>query len=89
MLQQEIDEFRYSAEVDMWMDCGPHGRVPLRQISSTFVITAEPREMPVCEALIVYTVDGRRYARPVVLVNGMSKPRREVMVLSRDEVSPF
>ena len=79
----------YSAEVDLWLDCGPHGVVPLSQASSTFVIAATATTVPPCAAMIVLTVDGRRYERPVELVNGMSEVDREAMVLSHDGVSPF
>ena len=79
----------YSAEVGIWIDCGAHGRIALSQASSTFVIAAESRSVPPCDAQIILTVDGRRHSRPVMLVSGMSPANRQATVLSRDDVSPF
>lgn len=79
----------HSAQVDIHMDCGPHGEVPLSQVSSTFVIAATPASIPACRARIILTVDGQRFERAVQLVNGLSPDCREAMVLSHDAVSPF
>ena len=79
----------YSASVDIWLDCGELGIVPLSQASSTFVIAAEAVSLPICEARIIMTIDGERYERRVQLINGMSSTCREAMVLAHDGVSPF
>ena len=78
----------YSADVDIWPDCGPHGRFPLAQAASTFVIAVEALQIPPCDAEIILTIGGTKRTRPVKLVNGMSATR-EAMILSRDSVSPF
>ena len=89
MHRSNSDNFSYSAEIDMWLDCGSLGRLPLRQTAPTFVIVAEPRDIPACDAEIVYTIDGRPHRRAVRLVNGVSTQSVETMVLSRDAISPF
>jgi hypothetical protein len=33
----------YSAHLEMWIDCGSHGVVPLRQTAPTFVVAEVPR----------------------------------------------
>jgi hypothetical protein len=79
----------HSAAVDMWLDCGPHGTVPLSHVSSTFVITAAPVSIPKCDARILLAVDGQRFDRHVTLPDGVSPDSREVPVWSRDTVAPF
>ena len=79
----------HSAHVDLWMDCGEHGKVQLSQAADTFVIATNAVSIPPCDARIVITVDGYQFVRPVQLVNGMAAPAREAMLLSQDSVSPF
>ena len=71
-----------SADVDMWMDCDGHGKVPLAQASSTFVVAATAVDVPPCDARIVLTVDGERFDRRVRLVNGISTDRKDAIVVS-------
>lgn len=79
----------HSAEVDIYIDCGEFGRIPLSQASSTFVIAESAVKVPPCDAEIVIIIDGRQYERKVKLIHGMDPRSREAMVLSRDSVSPF
>ncbi|HEY7116928.1 MAG TPA: hypothetical protein VH475_10100 [Tepidisphaeraceae bacterium] len=79
----------YSAEIDMWIDCGEYGQVPLEQAASTFVITALPVSIPACIARIVLMIDGRRHERPVRLVSGLSPGVRKAMISAHDDVAPF
>jgi hypothetical protein len=83
------DVSNYSAEVDIWLDCGELGIIPLSQASSTFVIADTAIDLPACEARIILKVDSRKYERKVTLVNGMSQTSRQAMILSSDGVSPF
>jgi hypothetical protein len=85
----EGPEKQYSADVDLWLDCGHHGKVQLTHASATFVIAAVAVCLPACLATIILTVDGQKYERPVKLVGGMSPNSREAMVLSDDHISPF
>jgi hypothetical protein len=77
----------YSSTIDMWMDCGPHGTIPLAQISATFIISALPVELPACSARLVLIVDGKVLERRVRLVNGMHGT--EAMICSDDDIAPF
>lgn len=77
----------YSSTVDMWMDCGEHGRIPLSQISSTFVISAIPATLPACFARLILIIDGKRLERKIKLVNGMAG--LEAMICSDDDAAPF
>jgi hypothetical protein len=78
----------YSAEVNLWLDCGAHGTVPLTHAAPTFVIAAIEASFPECMARVIVSIDGRRSERSVQLVNGMSPPNREAMILSHDGISP-
>ena len=89
MSQIAKENVGYSADIEMWMDCGDLGRVDLHQASTTFVIAREARDLPPCDAVIVLVVDGKTYTRPVSLPGGMSQDDPEAVVLSRDDVSPF
>jgi hypothetical protein len=83
------NNFNYSAELSLWIDCGCHGKVPLSQASETFVIASAPTVLPACQARIILSVDGFLYERPVQLVDGFSANSREARVLSDVDVSPF
>src|SRR4051794_18193165 len=61
----------YSATVEMWLDCGTLGRIPLAQTADTFVIPSESRDLPTCDACIIMKVDGHVLTRPVTLTRGM------------------
>jgi hypothetical protein len=77
----------YSAEVDMWLDCGEHGTIPLAQVASTFVIAASPVNLPACIARLILMIDGRQLERRVRLSAGMSG--REAQISAYDEAAPF
>ena len=78
----------HSADVDLWMDCGPYGAIPLSQASYGFVIAATARDLPACIARIILTVDGRKYERTVRLVNGLASASRQAAVLPHEPL-PF
>jgi len=88
MVEPQPQNF-YSADVNMWIDCGVHGCVALTHTASTFVIAADAHELPACDAELILTIDGRRYVRPIRLVNGMTRMSRKAMILSRDAIAPF
>jgi hypothetical protein len=79
----------YSAETALWMDCGHLGNITLAQAGSTFVIPVEAIDLPPCDAQIVVIVDGRVHRRKVKLAYGLSKHRREAMILACDDLCPF
>jgi hypothetical protein len=76
----------HSANIDLWIDCGCHGKVQLSQASERFVIAATPTVIPPCEARIILSIDGFLYERPVQLVDGFSASSREAAVLSPENV---
>jgi hypothetical protein len=78
----------YSADVGMWLDCFAHGKVPLAQVSSSFIIAGEPVDIPPGPAKVVVTVDGTRYERLVQLVKGLSRHARHALVEPREQ-PPF
>jgi hypothetical protein len=89
-MTENVPATNYSAEVDMWMECGEHGNVPLAQAASTFVISAIPATVPAaCIALIVLMIDGKRLERPVRLVSSLSPESPKAMVSSHDSIAPF
>jgi hypothetical protein len=81
------DSTGFSADVRIWLEAGDK-LVQLSHSSSTYVIAKEAIDLPSGNASIVCTIDGKRFERPVHLVNGMTKNNREAMVLSRDLI-PF
>ena len=77
----------YSPVVDIWMEC--LGRIiPLRQAAPTFVIPFKAEELPKCDAVVVVSVDGRRFERPVRM-SGMKPTWSRASVFSRDSIAPF
>jgi hypothetical protein len=77
----------YSPEVDIWMEC--LGRIiPLRQAAPTFVIPFEAGYLPKCDAVVVVSVDGKRFERPV-RVSGMKPTWTKASIHARDNVAPF
>ena len=88
-----MDDFKketgYSASVEMWLDCGKHGAVPLAQAAPTFVIAAIPTFLPPCTARIVMMVDGQRFEHTVRLVDGMTEDDREAVIALDDSIPPF
>jgi hypothetical protein len=77
----------FTTDVDLWLDC-EHGRIPLSQVGSTFVIASCPRQLPPCKAQVVVSIDGQVYPRAVRLVNGMRANQRRTLVLADDAI-PF
>jgi hypothetical protein len=79
----------HSAVVEMWLDCGQHGCVPLARIRPTMVVAKEARQIPPCPADLIVTVDGHRLNRRVMLTAGFSKGRTAARVLPIDDAAPF
>jgi hypothetical protein len=69
----------YSADVRLWLVCGDR-RIRLSHASSTFVVAADPTDLPPGHARIEFTIDGEQFERAVTLPGGMSSDRREVAV---------
>ena len=76
----------YSADVDLWMDCGAHGKVALSHAADDFVIAARAKRVPACNVQIVLVVDGHKYERPARLPLGMSADNREAVL---SDIPPF
>lgn len=49
----------------MWLDCGPHGPVPLSRACPKMVVARDAQAIPACNAVLVAVVDGERITRPV------------------------
>src|SRR5438105_4098188 len=65
----------HSADVEIWLECGEHGRVDLCRITPRSVVAKERREIPPCYADLVVSVDGRIRRIPVNLSSGFSRGR--------------
>lgn len=78
----------YSADVQLWLVSDQH-RIPLTHSGDTFVIAANPVEMPPCDAKIIVMVDSVQFERPVRLAHGMSQHIRQTAVHSIDQIAPF
>ena len=78
----------FSASVRIWLRYGDH-LIPLSHCASTFVIAAQPVDLPAGEAQIVLEVDGTRFERPVTLPGGMRIDTLETPVTARDGCAPF
>lgn len=81
--------FSYSAVVEMWLDCGEHGRVPLARITPKGVVAKEPTSVPPCKAKLVVNVDGQTMATPVMLSKGFTPRSTLARVISLDDSIPF
>jgi hypothetical protein len=82
--------FSYSAVVEMWLDCGEYGLVPLARIAPKSVVAKEPRTVPAgIAATLVVTVDGRMMSIPVMLTNGFTPSRLAARVMPIDDSVPF
>jgi hypothetical protein len=79
----------HSAVVDMWLDCGIYGRVPLARIRPKTVVASEPCSIPPCDAELVVTVDGVCVRRKVMLTSGFTRGRRIARAISITESAPF
>lgn len=77
----------FSTRVELWLE-GEFGRVTLAQTGPTFVIAASPRSLAPCKAVVVVSIDGKPFSRPVRLANGMSETDPRAMVLADDGL-PF
>jgi hypothetical protein len=78
-----------SAEVDMWLDCGNYGLLPLNRISPESVCSPSPRDIPPCIAELVVTVDGLVIRNRVNLTAGFSRNRESALALAVDDIAPF
>lgn len=84
--QYESPLIPYSSTIDLYLDAGPHGIVPLSQAADTFVIVTTAVRLPPCRARIVLVINGERFDREVDLVRGMEG--REGKVRSVDPPIP-
>jgi len=78
----------HSADVKMWLECGPHGHVPLNRITPKAVVAKAPQTIPPCFANLVVVVDGERIERPVNLPSGFSGGSAAMIRLVTD-AAPF
>src|SRR5579862_3557718 len=65
----------HSADVEMWLDCGPHGKSRLSRSTPNPVVLSQSFDAPPCEADLIVYVDNKRMARRVKLIRGISKNR--------------
>jgi len=73
--------------VELWLEC-EHGRVNLAQVGPSFVIAAQPTDIPECEADVVVCIDGRQHVRRVHLAGGMKASVSKATALAVDSL-PF
>jgi hypothetical protein len=86
---QENNYSSHSADVEMWLDCGEHGRLGLSRITPKSVVAKSvPQDIPRCRAELVVTVDGRQLSRWVDVL-GFSRGRRVALVLPVYDPAPF
>jgi hypothetical protein len=82
--------FSHSAEVEMWLDCGEHGRVDLSRITPKSVVAKEARHVPPCIAELVVCVDGRCRRIRVNVSRGFANGRLATAIYPlSDDVAPF
>lgn len=55
----------YSAKVDLILDCGEYGRIPLGAVGPDEVRAAENQNVPPCDATLIVIVDGEVTSNPV------------------------
>jgi hypothetical protein len=79
----------HSTEVEMWLDCGEHGKASLRRITPNSVVLREPLEAPPCHADLVIRVDGKMLICRVDVISGLSKNRMVALVLPIDNIAPI
>jgi hypothetical protein len=79
----------HSAEVEMWLDCGQHGKAVLRKITPNSVILWDSFDAPPCHADLIVRVDGKLMSRRVDVVSGLSKHAQIATVLPIDDIAPF
>jgi hypothetical protein len=79
----------HSAEVEMWLDCGIHGCVPLNRVSPSAVVAKSPVDVPAGDVDLVVSVDGQVHRVRVHLANGFSRTNPTATILAVDHVAPF
>jgi hypothetical protein len=80
----------HSADIEMWLDCGPYGRVVLSRITPKSVVAkAPPRDVPPCLADLIVVVDGHRMQNRVNVTSGFSKGRLAALIQLVGDVAPF
>jgi hypothetical protein len=77
----------HSSEVEMYLDCGEHGRAKLKRITPSTVELWEPFDAPPCYAKLVVCINGDERSKIVNLINGLSRNQVEPIVLSIDEIA--
>ena len=79
----------HSAEVEMWLDCGEHGKAKLRRIAPNSVVLWESFNAPPCDADLIVQVDGKSMTRRVK-VGGLSANRLVAKIfLATESIAPF
>jgi hypothetical protein len=79
----------HSSNVDMWLDCGEHGKVPLSRITPTLVVAHSAVDIPPCTADLVIVVDGKMICHRVDVTTGFSPTRRAARVRPATGSAPF
>jgi hypothetical protein len=79
----------HSADVEMWLDCGPYGTVPLARITPKAIVAKDRPDIPACEAVLVVTVDGQFIRNRVMLTSGFSRGRNFARIQPMNDVVPF
>ncbi|HWB53147.1 MAG TPA: hypothetical protein VG722_03110 [Tepidisphaeraceae bacterium] len=79
----------HSADVEMWLDCSPHGKSKLSRITPNSVVLWQSFDAPPCEADLIVHIDGKMTTRRVRLTRGVSKNRNMAIVHPVDDVAPF
>ncbi len=86
----QVASYSFSAIVNMWLDCGEHGTIPLARIAPKSVVAKEPRVVPAgTPAVLVVTVDGQTLSTRVLLTNGFTASRLAARALPIDDSAPF
>src|SRR5690348_7925043 len=79
--------YSHSSDVQMWLDCGPFGRVDLGRITPKSVVARSYREVPPCFAELVVCVDGRCRRERINLASGFVKGRLAALVYPVDDAA--
>lgn len=80
----------HSADVDLWLDCGSHGKIPLSRISPTAIVAIDRNAVfPIGPGRLVVVVDGEQTIVPVQVSPGTPSNRGSARVVVADEAAPF
>jgi hypothetical protein len=79
----------HSADVQMWLDCGEHGRAKLKRVTPTSVVLWQSFDAPPCEADLIVFIDGVKHVVRVHLERGLARNRLVATIRPIDDVAPF